>query len=240
VIEPPDILLVSYATRGVDDPVKIDGRRLVRPDGTIGLGQLGSVSVSGRTLRQAHAAVAEHLASRLDGFNPEKLTVDVVAHNSKFIYVIAESAGGEEVYRLPATGNETVLDVLGGAKVPLVGIGQKRVSVVRPSDHGKGNQVLSVDWEAITQRGDATTNYALFPGDRVYVRGAAVEPAGEARRAGDAAEAGPAPVRELEAVLKALREVRSPEERRRVVEDLEALTNKWREQWKVPRSAGRP
>ncbi len=240
VIDPPDVLLVSYATRGVDDPVKIDGQRLVRPDGTISLGQLGCVSVSGRTLRQAHAAVAEHLASRLDGFNPEKLTVDVLAYNSKFIYVISEGAGGEQVYRLPVTGDVTVLDVLGGARVPLVGIGRKRVSVVRPSGDGKRSRVLSVDWEAITQRGEAATNYALFPGDRVYVRGAAVKPAGEARRAGAVAGAGPALVREFEAALKALREARSQEERRRVAEGLEVLTAKLREQWQVPRSAGRP
>lgn len=228
VIEAPDVLLVRYATRGGDDPVKIDGQRLVRPDGTISLGQLGAVSVSGRTLREAHAVIAKHLAGRLDGFNPEKLTVDVLAYNSKFIYVIAESAGGEQVYRLPATGKETVLDVLGGAKVPLLGIARKRVSVLRPTDGGKGSRVLSVDWEAITQRGDATTNYVLFPGDRVYVRNAAAK------------QARSAPVRELEAVLKSLREARSPEERRRVVEGLEAVTEKLRDQWQAPRDADRP
>jgi polysaccharide export outer membrane protein len=124
VIEPPDILLVKYGPRGGDDPVRIDGQRLVRPDGTIGLGQLGSVSVSGRTPVEARGAIADHLASRLDGFDPKKLIVDVVAYNSKVIYVIAEGTdGGDEVYRFPVTGGETVLDVVVGAKVTLIGLG---------------------------------------------------------------------------------------------------------------------
>jgi polysaccharide export outer membrane protein len=32
-----------------------------------------------------------------------------------------------------------------------------------------GDQILPVDWLAVTQRGDATTNYQLMPGDRLYV-----------------------------------------------------------------------
>jgi hypothetical protein len=28
---------------------------------------------------------------------------------------------------------------------------------------------MPVDWIAVSQRGDATTNYQLMPGDRVYV-----------------------------------------------------------------------
>jgi hypothetical protein len=27
-----------------------------------------------------------------------------------------------------------------------------------------------VDWEAITEQGETTTNYRLLPGDRVYVK----------------------------------------------------------------------
>ena len=38
LIEPPDILLVEYACSDAADSVKITGQRLVRPDGTIGVG----------------------------------------------------------------------------------------------------------------------------------------------------------------------------------------------------------
>ncbi|MGI9427961.1 MAG: hypothetical protein ACR2NM_04845, partial [Bythopirellula sp.] len=32
-----------------------------------------------------------------------------------------------------------------------------------------GDQILPVDWVAITQRGDIHTNYQILPGDRLYV-----------------------------------------------------------------------
>jgi RNA polymerase sigma factor (sigma-70 family) len=240
VIEPPDILLVQYASPDAADPVKIAGQRLVRPDGTIGLGQLGSVSVSGRTLQEARDAIAKHLASRLDGFNPKKLTVEVVASNSKVFYVITEDAeGSEQVYRFPATGSETVLDAVVGAKVTLIGLVRKRIYIRRLSDDGSASQVLPVDWNAITRGGSTATNYQLRPGDRVFIE----NPVEVERQTGFIRvlrSAGSDPVQELEALLKALREARSLEERRRVVEDLELLTKKLREQLKPAEGAARP
>ena len=35
--------------------------------------------------------------------------------------------------------------------------------------YGGPDQVLPVDWEAITRQGDTKTNYQLQPGDRLYV-----------------------------------------------------------------------
>jgi polysaccharide export outer membrane protein len=42
--------------------------------------------------------------------------------------------------------------------------------VARPghNDCG-GDQILPVDWLAVTQRGDTATNYQILPGDRLYV-----------------------------------------------------------------------
>jgi polysaccharide biosynthesis/export protein len=241
VIGPPDILLVEYAPTDGADPVKIAGQHLVRPDGTIGLGQLGSVFISGRTSAEAHGAIAVHLARRLDGFDPKKLTVAVVAQNSKVYYVIAEwAAGGEEVYRFPATGSESVLDALGGARVKLIGLGQKRIYVQRMSDDGKSSRVLSVDWEAITKRGDAATNHLLLPGDRVYIKSPAAKRVESSPRTDAVKGAGPDPVRELEAVTKAFREARTHEERRRLVEELDAVLKTLREQLKNAEDARHP
>ena len=240
VIEPPDILRVEYAPTDLAFPVKIAGQHLVRPDGTIGLGPLGSVSISGRTPAEAHRAIAEHLARRLDGFDPKKLTVAVVAHNSKAFYVIVEGAAGEEVYRFPATGNETVLDALGGAKVKLIGLGQKRIYVQRMSDDGKSNQVLPVDWAGIAQRGQTATNYLLLPGDRLYIKSPAPKEAEGAPPSGAVKGAGSDSVRELEAVVNALREASSNEKQRRLVEELDAGLKKLREQLKNAEGARHP
>jgi polysaccharide export outer membrane protein len=179
VIGPPDVLAVEYASSDVSDPVKIAGARLVRPDGTIGLGQLGAVFVAGQTLEEARRAIAEHLARRLDNFDPKKLRLEVVASNSRVFYVVTDGAnGGDQVYRLPATGGETVLDALVQSKT-LIGIGKKRITVQRPSGVGESSQTLRVDWKAITQDGDARTNYLLQAGDRLHIKNAASKtPAG--------------------------------------------------------------
>jgi hypothetical protein len=42
--------------------------------------------------------------------------------------------------------------------------------VARPgSNQSNGDQILPVDWIAVTQRGDYKTNYQLMPGDRLFV-----------------------------------------------------------------------
>jgi RNA polymerase sigma factor (sigma-70 family) len=169
VIEPPDVLRVEYGRLNGSDPVKIVGERLVRPDGTISLGQLGSVPVSGRTPEEARRAIGKHLARRLDEFDVSKLSVEVVAYNSKVFYVIADGAAGEQVHRFPATGNEAVLDAIEKANVSLVGLGQKGCYILRRSADGKGYQKLDVDVKAIVD-GNAATNYILLPGDRFYVK----------------------------------------------------------------------
>jgi RNA polymerase sigma factor (sigma-70 family) len=211
VIESPDALKVVYGRPESDEPVKIAGQRLVRPDGTIGLGMLGSVSVAGRTAEEARAAIAEHLAGRLDGFDPKKLTVEVSAPNSKFLYVIADAADGtEQICRLPATGSETVVDAAVGAKVPLLGIGQNRVYVLRPTEGGTASKVLPVDWKAITLDGDPATNHPLRPGDRVYFKKLAPPKKAEAVRRPDGLQSIPI-VGDVFTVPKKAEAVRRPD-----------------------------
>ncbi|MBN9119536.1 MAG: polysaccharide biosynthesis/export family protein [Planctomycetes bacterium] len=156
---------VSLAqSRGVQ---QISGQHIVRPDGTVGLGAYGSVYVAGLSLAQVKQAIEAHLSKYL--YRPE-VAVDVYAYNSKFYYVITDFAGsGEQVARLPHTGNETVLDavsLIGG----LSAVSSKHIWVARPAPVECGNdQILPVDWCGITRKGEVKTNYQIFPGDRVYI-----------------------------------------------------------------------
>jgi polysaccharide export outer membrane protein len=170
VIEPPDILLVEAKPEAMlDQP--ITGQHLVRPDGTISLGYKGSVSVAGMTLDQAREAVFQHLKEKGVDVKPDKVNVDVIAYNSKVYYIITDSAGyGDQVFRMPVTGNETVLDAIGQIYgLPPVS-SKKQIWVARrtPGDGG-AMQILPVDWIGITERGSTASNYQLMPGDRLYV-----------------------------------------------------------------------
>jgi len=147
---------------------QLRGEHLVRPDGTISLGTYGSVYVAGMTLGQAKCVVEKHLSEYL--LNPQ-IAIDVFAYNSKVFYVIFDGAGfGQQVYRLPVTGNETVLDAIGFVQGLAPVSSKNRIWLARPSPVNLGcNQILPVDWNAITMAGSTATNYQIFPGDRVYV-----------------------------------------------------------------------
>lgn len=187
VIEPPDILLIRATPAVTFKTMPIDGTHLVRMDGTVSLGVYGDVFVAGRTIQGARMAVAQALIAQVwkEAPDPKKkkegerftleevlaeLQVDVAVYNSKFYYVITDGAGyGEQVIRIPTTGNETVLDALAQIQGLPAQASKKKIWVARatPGDHHP--MILPVDWCSITQRGSASTNYQVFPNDRIYV-----------------------------------------------------------------------
>lgn len=162
----PQVSVSVAQIRGVQ---QIAGEHLVRADGTVYLGTYGSVRVTGLTLTEARIKIEQQLAATIQD---PKITLDVLAYNSKVLYVIFDGAGaGQQVYRLPITGNETVLDAI--SKVNGLGFvsDKQHIWVARPAPPGGGcDQVLPVDWVGVTTKGQTATNYQLLPGDRVFVK----------------------------------------------------------------------
>jgi polysaccharide export outer membrane protein len=157
---------VSLAQLAAEQQIR--GDHLVRPDGTVGLGTYGNVYVQGYTLEQAKQAIDEHLSKYL--LKPD-VSIDVYAYNSKVYYIVTDGAGyGEQVYRIPSTGNETVLDAMSQINgLPIVA-SKHRIWLARPAPANAGcYQVLPVDWQAIVRGGATATNYQVLPGDRIYV-----------------------------------------------------------------------
>ena len=145
----------------------ISGVYLVGPDGTVNLRQYGTVHVAGRTVAEVHEVLAKHLAQFLDA--PD-VAVDVAAYNSKVYYLVTQGAGmGDNVRRLPITGNDTVLDAIsqvGG----LSQVSTKKIWIARPAPGNVGcEQILPIEWDAIVQGGSTATNYQLMPGDRLFI-----------------------------------------------------------------------
>jgi polysaccharide biosynthesis/export protein len=146
---------------------QIRGEHLVRPDGTVSLGKYGSVQVSGLLIEDAKKAIEAHLARFL--LDPE-VSVDVGAYNSKTYYIVTDGGGfGEQVYRFPSTGKETVLDALSQINgLPIVAC-KRRIWIARPTPAGACYKVLPIDWMSITRLGTTATNYQVLPGDRIFV-----------------------------------------------------------------------
>ena len=111
-------------------------------------------------------AIQQYLWQYLE--DPE-ISLDVYAYNSKFYYLILQGAGfGDQVYRVPITGNETILDALSQIN-GTTAVSSKRIWIARPTPEPGKVQVLPVNWEDITARAEVCTNYQVLPGDRVFV-----------------------------------------------------------------------
>ncbi|MDB5311285.1 MAG: hypothetical protein JWO38_5487 [Gemmataceae bacterium] len=165
-LKDPEVSVSIAQSRGLQ---QIAGGHLVRTDGTVDLGTYGSVPVTGLTLTQAREQIEARLARFLQS---PQVTVDVLAYNSKVFYIIFDGGGnGLQIYRLPITGNDTVLDALS----QVYGLGpvsnKHALWVARPSPSLAGcDQVLPVDLVGIITKGRTETNYQLLPGDRLYVK----------------------------------------------------------------------
>ena len=146
----------------------VTGQYLVGPDGTINLRQYGVVHIAGKTVTEAQIMIQKHLEPFLDS---PQVSVDVLAFNSKVYYIITQGAGlGDSVRRLPVTGNETVLDAISQIN-GLSQVSSKKMWIARPAPHNFGcQQILPIDWDAITQGAQTATNYQLMPGDRLVHR----------------------------------------------------------------------
>ena len=163
-LKKPTVEVTLAQGRGMQ---QVRGPHLVRGDGSIGLGSYGSVRVVDMTIVDAKKAIETHLAAYFQ--NPE-ISLDVSGFNSKVYYIISDTGGtGLPMQRVPLTGNETVLDALSTYGGVISVSDTKQIWVARVSEGGCC-VTLPVDLKAITECGDARTNYQLVAGDRVFVR----------------------------------------------------------------------
>jgi protein involved in polysaccharide export with SLBB domain len=96
----------------------------------------------------------------------DRVFVDITAYNSKNYFIEGDVL---ITGRLPWTGNDTVLDAIhysGGLQSTA---DPKDIRLVRPARGGKPAKIYKIDLAAIQEKGDPTTNYQLFPGDRLVV-----------------------------------------------------------------------
>jgi len=160
----PDVSVQLARTAGIPP---VTGDYLVGPDGTINLKEYGTLFVAGKTVVQIKQDLEKHMRQYFD--SPE-VGVEVRQFNSKVFYVITEGAGlGDNIRRLQSSGNDTVMDALASVG-GLSQFSSTKVWIARPAPGGSMcQQILPVDYEAITKGGSAATNYEIMPGDRVFI-----------------------------------------------------------------------
>ena len=236
IVEIADTLSIEPVS--FEATIRLPGDQVVKPDGTISLGEFGNYLASGKTVEQMKFEIQEQidqqirseqevefakqvarkafedskqadeldfesedvdidddvdpsldevdLASkrserimerqkearrlfeeRLDEqLNQNRVSVRVTNWESKKIYVLGEvnSPGS-----FPFIGNETVLDAIIEAGGLSSSANRHSIIVSRPSRCSDCRTVIKVCYDQIVQMGDASTNYQLMPGDRVFV-----------------------------------------------------------------------
>ncbi len=165
-----EVSAIEYRV-GIPDALAITAPRIeeidaeiqtIHPDGKISLNLLGDVKVVGMTAREIGAKL-EVLLSRY--YVDPKVSVRVVAHNSKKYYVYGEGlSSGPRFF----TGRDTLLD----AVMPAVSnflAWTARVKVIRPSHGDEPPRELVIDVDRMVKTGDWSQNILLEPNDVVYV-----------------------------------------------------------------------
>lgn len=134
------------------------------PKGSIYLGRFGKV----QSLASARRAVEHHLRDQID---EPTVMLTLAEQASPCYYAISQEAGQHDrAERVPLGSGDTVLDAISH----IHGLSQLSSTDVWIARHGLGDsppteQILPVDWVAITCGGMVATNYALLPGDRIYI-----------------------------------------------------------------------
>jgi polysaccharide biosynthesis/export protein len=166
VLAAPEVSVQLAKTAGTPP---VSGEYMVGPDGTINLREYGTLHVAGKTVTEIRLALRKHLSQYFD--SPDA-AVEVKQYNSKVFYVITQGAGlGDNIRRVPITGNDTVLDALSVAG-GLSQVSSAEIWVARPAPGGFGcEQIMPVDYQAIALGGSSATNYQIMPGDRVFIAG---------------------------------------------------------------------
>ena len=159
--------LVSVQLARTSGTAPVTGEYLVGPDGTVNLRQYGTMHVAGMTITEIRQTLTKHLSQYFD--SPD-VSVDVRQFNSKVFYVITQGAGlGDNIRRVPITGSDTVIDALSAVN-GLSQLSSATVWVARPAPGTFGcEQILPVEYNAITRGGSTATNYQIMPGDRVFI-----------------------------------------------------------------------
>ncbi len=155
-VAPPDVLLISVRP----DP-EITREVVIRPDGRISFDLVGELEVQGKTVREIEREMSARLAEFI--IHPD-VTVILSESNSRKYFVFG-AVGRPGVFSL--IGDVRALGALFAAGGPTRFSKMDGARLVRPSE-GQ-SLVYTVDFEQITEQGDALTNYELQPGDIIFV-----------------------------------------------------------------------
>ena len=161
-LSPPDVIEID-----VNDNPELRTRSIIRPDGNIFFPLLGDIYIEGLTSLEIREKIHKLLGRYLKELPEESVSVQVIAFNSKKVYIYDYGLGIREI---PFTGNLTVLDAITQSGMLSRTSNQKWIKVIRgESDTIEKPQRLTVNLKEIIKNGNTARNIILRPNDIVYL-----------------------------------------------------------------------
>jgi protein involved in polysaccharide export with SLBB domain len=160
-LQPGDVLLIEPVD--FDSDIRFPADQKVLADGTVDLSKYGRIIVAGMSLEASEQAIENLIVAA--GDDASQINVRLLEPVHRY-YVLGEVASPGSY---PLTGFETVLDGIMAAGGLASKAAPCKILLSRPTPPPSCRIVLPICYREITQLGDATTNYQLQPGDRIYV-----------------------------------------------------------------------
>ncbi len=143
-------------------------RQRVSSSGELRLPLLGTVPVAGKTLRLVEHELEEHLRDKGFFVQPQVI-LSIMEYGSRFVSVLGEV---KEPVRIPLPPEATTLGIVqaiteagGFTRVAR----RDQVQVIRPGPVGEQRIIVDLDQALDARRGSAPADFALRPGDIVFV-----------------------------------------------------------------------
>ena len=184
-VQPGDALLIEPSNP--NDAPRVAADQTVLPDGTIDLGVYGRPVVAGLTVEEIEQVTREAIcslepracdppedlpkdpverATLLAKLDRGPVNVRLIGPESTVFYALGEVAAPGAY---PLVGRETVLDALLKAGGLTDRADRCNIILARPTGPYECRVVLQICYDRLVQLGDATTNYQVLPGDRLFV-----------------------------------------------------------------------
>ncbi len=155
-VAPPDVLAITVR------PEAGEARQVtLRPDGYISFDLIGDLRVEGMTINEIRQAVTTRIREFI--VSPD-VTVELLQSNSRRFYMFGQV---QRVGAFPLIGRVTAVEALAQAGGPtqLADLNDSRLVRLTPEASG----VYPIRYRDILERGDATTDHELRPGDIITV-----------------------------------------------------------------------
>jgi polysaccharide export outer membrane protein len=158
-------------TLGPDDVIKItvqkhpeaSGTYSVNLEGKIQMDMGGDIYVSGLTAKELEEKIAKLISSYVDA--PD-VNVAILEYRSKVYYMLGQvTRPGKYYMRSEAI---PVLEAIIEAGMPLPDSAMHRTRLITPSKNGE-SVIMTVDLNALLQRGDLRNNFEMRSGDQLYI-----------------------------------------------------------------------